>query len=383
MMEHVSPLSSPILLTPGPVQLEPSILQSILENGHLHHRMSSFTTLFQNCHSKMREIFDIPDCYEIVFMGCSGTGMTEAMFRNYKAIQKGSVLCLVNGHFGLRLTRMAETLGLSCITMHAEEGRNFSIADIQHIIDENPHIAAIAAVHMETSLGQLNELQVIAEFCREKSLKFLVDMVSSFGGEDFEIASLAPSIAVTVSGKAIGSMPGLGCALIHKDVIKQLFEQRTTEHYFSFLPYIESRVKRNEMPFTPPVHLFAALNQALNLIEKETLAGKIARHRQGLQILQGIAESFGFKKFPCESPSSTTQTFVYPVSDAERFDHFHKSLLDQHFLPLQNQQTQRERGHFQLSTMGHIHPHVLERLAFNLGQSAHPTHEMPSLENER
>jgi 2-aminoethylphosphonate-pyruvate transaminase len=354
------------------VQLDASILHSILEYSHLHHRMPSFSRLFQGCHDKLKRIFQVPDQYEIIVMGCSGTGMTEAMLRNYRALHKGTVLCLVNGHFGMRLARLCEDLGIPSVALHAEEGRNFSLSEIQRLVEEHPHIEAIAAVHMETSLGQLNELEPISGFCREKSLKFLVDMVSSFGGEDFQLASLAPSIAVTVSGKALGALPGLGFAFVDQDVIRELYQTKQTEHYFSFLHYKEARCERNEMPFTPPVHLFAALHRALELIEHETLPGKIIRHQKGIQILEDLANSWGFETFACDTPSSTTRTLVYPLNATAHFDEFHELLREQNFIPLQNRKTQRDRGHFQLSTMGHIQPTVLERLAANLQLIAQP-----------
>jgi 2-aminoethylphosphonate-pyruvate transaminase len=355
-----------VLLTPGPVQLERSVLSAIMGAGHLHHRMPEFLELVESSHRKLEQLFDIPADYDEIFLGCSGTGMVEAMLRNYHALGKGRVLCLVNGHFGSRLFNMASKLGMepSCLTV--AEGQHFDLEDLERFVLEQPDITAIAVVHLETSVGHVNALAVLSQYCEARELDLLVDMVSSLSGEPFTFADIRPSISVSVSGKAIGALPGIGIAFVREDISAQLKHSSMKEHYFSFANYIDAKARHRATPFTPPVHLFPALDRALQLTIDEGLESKLQRHKQGIQLLERMALSHGFEVQKAETPSYTTRTFHYDPRSHAKFDEF-KSLLNRfHFVPLQNPITQRDKGQFQLSSMGYLPLSMLKKLESDL-----------------
>lgn len=193
-------------------------------------------------------------------------------------------------------------------------------------------------------------------------MDLLLDMVSSLGGEDFCFEKINPSMAVSTSGKALGSLPGLGIALLRKDIAEALVKNESHDHYFAFAEYLLARSQHRSTPFTPPVHLYPPLLRALQLIKEEGLKHKLDRHAAGISILENIAALHGFKPIGVESPSKTTRTFAYDPCDHSLFDDFKRHLLAFGFVPLQNPISQRSKGIFQLSSMGYLPVPLLRRL---------------------
>lgn len=341
------------LLTPGPVALHPHVAVASHRQNVLHHRMHDFSSYLADLAARLDRCFAMKSQYGMGFLNASGTGMTEALVRHFHALSPQCLVILTNGHFGDRLCAIADSLGIRYSPVRYEPTRPVPLPEIEaHLL---AGCRAVIGVYHETSLGQVNaDFGDVLLLCERRSAFFGVDMVSALGGERVDFSAFTPHVAVSVSGKALGALPGIGIALVRKDILRALEQAKVNEHYLSFSKYIHLSTGIPLVPFTPALSLFAPLKQALCEIEREGLEPKMARHEEGVALLEDLAGRFGFAAVPVRTPSSTTRTFSYSKEQDQDFERFSSELRSQGFLLLQNPLTQRAKREFQLSTMGFV-----------------------------
>ena len=106
-----------------------------------------------------------------VFMG-SGTLANDVIAGQLKQLDaKG--LILSNGEFGNRIVKNADGFGLNYDLLASDFGQNLDYKAIEKHINQNPEIEWIWFVHLETSIGLLNDLNKILSIATKKSIKVL------------------------------------------------------------------------------------------------------------------------------------------------------------------------------------------------------------------
>src|SRR5262249_8203608 len=125
-------------------------------------------------------------------------------------------LVLSNGEFGERLLDHAARNGLPHAVLKREWGRRFELDALGRLLDREPSVAWIWAVHCETSTGMLNDLQALAGLCRARGLELCLDCISSIGVVPLDLGDV--HLASGVGNKGLGSYPGLAL-VFHRDPI--------------------------------------------------------------------------------------------------------------------------------------------------------------------
>lgn len=352
-----------VLLTPGPVSVPPSVLAALAAFPELHHRSQAFSSLLQSIENGLRSAFRVGRDYEIALLGSSGTGMTEAMLRLAATWERPRILILVNGHFGERLVGIARHLGLAFLELRAVPGQAFDLDQVDSCLARNPDIGSVAMVHMETSLGQFNEASSLAALVRSRGVRLCVDAVSSLAGEPWDFQSFRPDVAVSVSGKALRSFPGVGMAFLSSDCLAE-GAGNCRDHYFNLRNYVAFWAENRSLPFTPPIALFPPLNEAVGLVVRDGLEQKISQHRECLRELERFFVALGFSPVTVARPSCTTRTFVYSAEREGFFDQVHAAFARNGCQIYQNPYYHRPQRCFQVSTMGCMDalPGLLERM---------------------
>jgi 2-aminoethylphosphonate-pyruvate transaminase len=298
-------------------------------------------------------------------IGASGTGGVEAMVRLAGALPRSRSLILSNGHFGDRLRQIAESVGI-CHQFHRYAAEaSLDLDAVRQMLERDPEIGSVLAVHMETSLGQFNDLVPLHALCRDLNVELFVDMVSSLGGERFDFRSVAPSVAISVSGKALAAFPGVALVFVRRDVLAMVRSGRQS-HYLDIARHVQGWTEQRSVPFTLPVTLFPPLHQALVEIEREGIERKIDRHERTLRLLEDWLTGAGFTPVPVSNPSSTTRTFCYEQEDV--FDRLMRRTRARGYLWYQNPHYHRPARQFQVSTMGWINADAIEALVETLGK---------------
>ncbi|MEA3313280.1 MAG: aminotransferase class V-fold PLP-dependent enzyme, partial [Caldisericota bacterium] len=147
----------------------------------------------------------------------------------------------------------------------------------------------------ETSTGMLNPLEGLSKICKEKGILFVVDAVSTLGGVELAIDALNIDFCVSASQKALGSIPGLATISISDNGWKSMAKEEDIPGWYlnlkTWARYEKEWGDWHPFPITLPVHLFFALNKALDIILEEGLEKRWLRHKNVATMLhEGLAK---------------------------------------------------------------------------------------------
>ncbi|MFN8638927.1 MAG: aminotransferase class V-fold PLP-dependent enzyme [Dehalococcoidia bacterium] len=351
-------LGRPLLLAPGPVAVHQDVRIALADAVDLHHRSPEFRELLASIHARLRQLFEVPAETEVVLAGAGGTGATEMLLS--AAGQIGGVLVVSNGHFGDRLASMAADLGIECTVVRYAPEDPLPEAEVEARLRDSG-ACTVAVVDMETSVGCSNRAAVTALRAMTGRLGryLLVDAVSSLGGEPGGLASLEADAIATVSGKALGGVPGVAILFVRRAFL----EARTHPshaHALSIDRHLEAWRARGDLPFTPPIQAFAGLGAALEVMERDGLDRKWKRQAEAMTLVEEAARGLGCVPARVLAPSATTRTWRPPGGERDsawvmaRF-------VARGLTPYQNERYHRPLDVFQTSVMGHIEPADLAR----------------------
>lgn len=308
-----------LLLNPGPVPVSDAVL-SAMQEPMVSHRSQSFERVYERAKNGLNYIFtrstpdETPtanDGTPVILNGTATMGM-EAAIANL-VTPDSTVLTLNNGKFGRRFARIADRY---CSVKQIETDWGESI-DVDEIAQEiTPEIDVVTMVHNETSTGILNPIHEIGSLAREVNSYFVVDGVTSLGGDEFRIDDWNVDIVITDAQKALGSPPGISAMYVTDRAI-QAFDGEQAPFYEDLDWYVE-KVRDNQTPFTSAVPLFRALAVAVEEIEEEGMPNRIDRHRHQSAAMREGFKTMGLSLFPDLTGESTYSNTVTAVSLPER-----------------------------------------------------------------
>ena len=122
--------------------------------------------------------------YTAVLMQGSGTFGVESVLTSVVG-EEDRLLVVANGAYGLRMEEIARHAGLRSLVYSKRDCERPEAGEIAEILKENPDITHVAMVHSETTSGILNDIRSVGEVVRKAGRTFIVDAMSSFGGDRY------------------------------------------------------------------------------------------------------------------------------------------------------------------------------------------------------
>src|SRR5262245_30261844 len=200
------PPTERILLGPGPSLIAPRVMRA-LSAPVLSHLDPEFVPLLDDVRASLQRVFRADG--KALTIATSGTGSSamEAAVANVVSDGMRAVV-VVTGYFGDRLAQIMERYGARVRRIDVEWGR---AADPQLLKDELSLEGAdvIGIVHGETSTGVRNPARELCEIARAHGALTIVDMVTSLGGQDVDLAGWGVDVAYSCKQKCIGAPLGL------------------------------------------------------------------------------------------------------------------------------------------------------------------------------
>lgn len=187
---------------PGPVALSETVLQAYAHKP-LSHRSAQFMRDFNDTRQRLCALVNAKQV--AILMG-SGTLANDAIAAQLSLLS-GSGLILVNGEFGQRLVDQAERSRLTFQIVQSQPGEMFNRQQLHQAIENDPDIRWVWAVHCETSTGMLNDIEALQHSCDKAKIHLCLDCISSIGTVPINLSKVY--LASCVSGKGLGSLPGL------------------------------------------------------------------------------------------------------------------------------------------------------------------------------
>jgi 2-aminoethylphosphonate-pyruvate transaminase len=345
-----------LLLNPGPVTLSERVRQSLLQPD-LCHREAEFFDLQDETRQRLLRVYSLDSArWAPILLTGSGTAAVEAMLSSLPPAD-AHVLIIENGVYGERMTSIAARHGIAHDTMRHAWGQVIDIDAVLARLDREPAITHLALVHHETTTGRLNPLARLGAACKARGVSVLLDAVSSFGAEMIDFDAWGITAAAATANKCLHGVPG-ACFVIAE---RAALEQAAPRTVYLDLPAWSRAQDTRGTPFTPSVHTYYALLEALREFEDE--GGLAARHARYAALAEqaraGFAE-MGIGALLAPEESSVVLR-AYRLPSGVDYPRLHDE-LKRHGFVIYAGQGALSSEMFRISTMGAITSADIARL---------------------
>lgn len=339
-----------LLMLPGPTTVDPRVLAA-MSKAVVNHRGAKYGEILTETTELMSKVFQTPN--KSYLLTGSGTAAMETAVANTVAPGE-KMLNVVGGKFGERFMKIAQTHGIDAQELAVEWGTAVSPKQIEEALDENEDIKAITVVHNETSTGVAAPIEEIGKVMKNYDALYIVDTVSSLGGDYVDVEKFGIDVCVTGSQKCLAAPPGMAAITLSDDAWKAVDNVETNTFYLDLKAARKSGDKNPpETPYTPSVSLTYAMNEALKIIMEEGLENRVARHHKAAKASVAAVKALGLELFADEAVSSATVTAVKipeGVTDAD----FRGTTRDKYGVELAGGQDHLKGNVFRIGHMGCI-----------------------------
>jgi len=280
-----------LLMIPGPVKVAPRVLRA-MSRPMISHRSGEFGAIYSDCRELLKEFFITKN--DVVIMTGSGTVGMDAAVGSIIG-REDKIVTVSNGKFGERFTEIGERYGRA-IPVKFDWGAPFDLDKVEASLEEGAK--AVAMVHNETSVGLTNPAKEVGRLARKHDAIFIVDGISSIGGNEFLTDAWDIDIAITGSQKALAVPPGLAMVSVSPRA-EGRFQEKSASYYADLKAHLKSmRKSPAQTPYTPAVPLFYALQEALHMAAEEGFAARRARSARQAQAVRSAAKALDIELFP-------------------------------------------------------------------------------------
>jgi aspartate aminotransferase-like enzyme len=293
------------ILIPGPVEMSAKV-RAALSQPMMGHRTPDFNAIMEECWDNLQYVYQTKN--DVAIITGSGTAAMDAAISS--VVSEGDeVVCIGGGKFGERFPKIVRAFGGKPIDVNVEWGKAVNPADVESAVSKSDAVA-ITMTHNETSTGVLHDAKAISKISKENDVLFIMDAITSIGGDDVRTDEWGVDICISGSQKCLGAPPGLGFSAVSDkawDVIENNSGKRG--FYLDLASYRKS-LKKSTTPFTPAVSLIYGLKSALAEIKDEGLTNRIARHRALAKATREAAKAMNLELFADPAHASNTVTAV-------------------------------------------------------------------------
>lgn len=249
----------------GPVEMFPFTLKVAGEQVP-YFRTKEFSEIMLESEVLLKQCAHAPDDSKVVFLTASGTAAMEATVFN---IFSGNdrLLVIDGGVFGHRFVKICEAYKIPHDVISLKFGEVLSAKHLD-AVRNNSYTGMLVNIH-ETSTGQLYDIKMLSDFCREKGMYFIVDAISSFLADEYSTEKYGVDATIISSQKGLALGPGMSFVILGKRIIEERISKNVPlSLYFNFNEYLENQ-KRGQTPYTPAVRVAYELNDMLRHIVYE------------------------------------------------------------------------------------------------------------------
>ena len=133
---------------------------------------------------------------------------------------------------------------------------------------ENKEFTTFLVNVHETSTGVHYDMNLISEFCKNNNLFLIVDAISSFLADEFEMKKLGVDVMITGSQKALACPPGISVIVLSQEAIERVNRNEVKCMYLDLKNALKNG-ERGQTPFTPAVGILRQINARLREIKKQ------------------------------------------------------------------------------------------------------------------
>ena len=305
-----------ILLGPGPSMVNTRVLQAMMQNmiGYLD---PDYIDVLEQVAALLSEVFQTKEAVTMALSGTGSSGM-EAGLSSILEPGDTAIVCIY-GFFGERMVDMATRVGANVVALRSEWGAPFPEEMLEEALNENANVKLVAAIHAETSTGIRQPLEGLSKLTREHDALFMVDAVTSLGGNNVAFDDWGIDYCYSATQKCLGCPPGLSPVAVSQRAMESIRSRETPPASW----YLDLNLNANYWyapkvyHHTSPVSMVLALGEGLRVVLEEGLENRFARHERNAEALRAGLEALGLEVV---SPDGYQLAQVTPVWIPEGVD---------------------------------------------------------------
>ena len=309
-----------INFTVGPVQSSEAVL-SIGAEQVPYFRTSEFSDIMFENERLIKKFAKASDDSRVVFLTASGSGAMETAIMN-TLTPDDKALVVNGGSFGHRFVELLELHHIPYSEIKLEHGKALTEKHLAPY--EGKEYTAFLVNKHETSTGVHYNINLISDFCKRNNLFLIVDNISSFLADPFDMKESGTDIMITGSQKALACPPGISIMVLSHRAIERIKNTKCICQYFDLRIALKN-MERGQTPWTPAVGILRQINSRLKEIDANggvdaeieriaSLAKYFREHIKGLPF-EIISESLSNAVTPLHPTTASANSIFLKVKD--------------------------------------------------------------------
>ena len=249
--------------TVGPVMSSDAV-RAIGAEQVPYFRTQEFSELMLENERLVKKFAKASDDSRVVFITGSGSAGMETAIMN-TLTSKDKAIVVNGGSFGHRFVELCELHEIPFTEIKLESGKALKAEHLAPF-EERGYTTFIVNKH-ETSTGVHYDMELISDFCKRNGMFLIVDCISSFLADEFDMQELGADIMITGSQKALACPPGISLLVLSPRALQRVEQTKCKCQYFDLKLALKNG-ERGQTPWTPAVGILRQINMRLKEIDQ-------------------------------------------------------------------------------------------------------------------
>ena len=295
-----------INFTVGPVQSSEAV-RAIGAEQVPYFRTAEFSEIMLENERLVKKFAHTTEDSRVVFLTCSGSGGMETAIMN--TLTKDDKALVINGgSFGERFVELLTLHEIPFTEIKLEHGKALKA---EHLAPyEGKGYTAFLLQKHETSTGVHFDINLVSDFCKRNRCFLIVDTISTFLCDPFDMAALNAGIMITGSQKALACPPGIAVMALAPSALERIGRTKCCCQYLDLKIALKNQ-ERGQTPWTPAVGVLRQINVRLRDID--AVGGADAEIAWTAHLAKYFRDKLKEHSFPFEIISESLSNAVTPL----------------------------------------------------------------------
>lgn len=248
--------------TVGPVQSSDTV-RVIGAEQVPYFRTAEFSEVMLENERLVKKFAHTTEDSRVVFMTCSGSGGMETAIMNTLSKQD-KALVINGGSFGERFVELLALHEIPFTEIKIEYGKALRPEHLAPY-EGKGYTSCLLQKH-ETSTGVHYDINMVSDFCKRNGCFLIVDAISTFLCDPFDMAALDAGIMITGSQKALACPPGIAVMALAPSALARIEKTKCCCQYLDLKLALKNQ-ERGQTPWTPAVSVLRQINVRLKEID--------------------------------------------------------------------------------------------------------------------
>ena len=228
-----------------------------------NNKNDKFSELMLENERLIKKFANATDDSKAVFMTSSGSGGMEAAIMNCLT-KEDRALVINGGSFGERFVELLTLHEIPFTEIKLEHGKALKAEHLAQY--EGKGYTAFLMQKHETSTGVHYDINLVADFCKRNGCFLILDTISTFLCDPFDMTATETGVMITGSQKALACAPGISVMILAPSAVERIAKIKCCCQYFD-LKLALKNMERGQTPWTPAVSVLRQINVRLKEIE--------------------------------------------------------------------------------------------------------------------